>query len=113
MSRSAIATIVLAGCSAAASAQLRPFSEAPGDTGAIGFDIGDRFAGPGALSFGRLGARRQIVLPDGEWIVLAGSDWRTLMVGAQTLAGVTASMSTRRRSAASSASVRVRAALPT
>jgi hypothetical protein len=53
---------------------LRPLSESTG-SGSIAAKVGDRFIGPGYLSFGRLGARRQIVLPDGEWMLLAGSDW--------------------------------------
>lgn len=73
---------------------LRYFSEPADDTGAIAFNIGDRFSGPGALSFGRLGARRQIVLPEGDWVVLAGTDWRTVIANNQTVAGVQASMST-------------------
>lgn len=55
---------------------LRYFSEPADDTGAIDFNIGDRFSGPGALNLGRLGARRQMVLPEGDWVVLAGTDWR-------------------------------------
>jgi hypothetical protein len=55
---------------------LRYFSEPADDTGAIEFNIGDRFSGPGALNLGRLGARRQMVLPEGDWVVLAGTDWR-------------------------------------
>jgi hypothetical protein len=55
---------------------LRYFSEPADETGAINFNIGDRFSGPGALNLGRLGARRQMVLPEGDWVVLAGTDWR-------------------------------------
>jgi len=66
-------------------AALRHFSEAPVGTGAIGFNIGDRFVGPGALSFGRFGARRQIVLPEGEWVALAATDWRAALTGTRRL----------------------------
>ena len=73
-------------------AALRHFSEAPVGTGAISFNIGDRFVGPGALSFGRLGARRQIVLPEGEWVALAATDWRAALTGNQTVARMQVSL---------------------
>jgi hypothetical protein len=90
------AVIVCCGDDAAAqsAAALLHFSEAPPDTGAVGFNIGDRFAGPGALNFGRFGARRQVVLPEGEWVALAGSDWQAPLMSSQTVAGVNASLST-------------------
>lgn len=52
---------------------LRHFSE-PSTSGAITFQVGDRFQGPGAITVGWLGARKQLVLPAGEWVVLAAID---------------------------------------
>jgi hypothetical protein len=75
-------------------ATLRHFSEPASGTGAIGFNIGDRFVGPGTLSFGRLGARRQIVLPEGEWVALAATDWRAALTGNQTVARMEVSLAT-------------------
>lgn len=75
-------------------AMLRYFVEEPDDTSAISFRIGERFSGPGALTLGRLGARKQIVLPEGEWVVLAGADWRTLVGNNQSISGTQVSMST-------------------
>lgn len=78
--------LLAAAAHAQSTAPLRHFSEAPTGTGAIGFNIGDRFVGPGALSFGRFGARRQIVLPEGEWVALGAADWRAPLAGNQTVA---------------------------
>jgi hypothetical protein len=44
------------------------------DSSAVSFKIGDVFAGPGPLSVGRLGSRKQIVVPTGRWVVLAAED---------------------------------------
>ena len=58
---------------ATAEAPLRHFSEAS-TSGAITFQLGDRFNGPGVVTVGWLGARKQLVLPAGEWVVLAAID---------------------------------------
>lgn len=44
------------------------------ESGAVTFRVGDRFLGPGIVRSGWYGAKRQIVLPAGEWIVLAVYD---------------------------------------
>ena len=59
---------------ARASPDLRYFSESPPYTGSISFNVGDRFSGPGALTVGWLGAKKQVLLPPGEWVVLAATD---------------------------------------
>jgi hypothetical protein len=52
---------------------LRHFSAAPASS-AIAFRVGDRFSGPGIVTVGRLGSRKQLALPPGEWVVLAALD---------------------------------------
>ncbi|WP_284615317.1 hypothetical protein [Aquabacterium humicola] len=54
---------------------LRPFSEASG-SGVIAYNLGDRFHGPGVLTVGWMGSKKQVVLPAGEWIALAAVDER-------------------------------------
>jgi len=44
------------------------------DTGAGGFQVGDRFYGPGTIDVGRVGSRKQILIPKGEWVGLAAVD---------------------------------------
>jgi hypothetical protein len=61
---------------------LRHFSE-PSTSGAITFQLGDRFHGPGAVTVGWLGARKQLVLPAGEWVVLAAVDHSATNGGAE------------------------------
>jgi hypothetical protein len=50
------------------------------DSGAITFRLGERFTGPGPLTVGWLGAKKQVVLPAGEWVVLSAIDhpWETV-----------------------------------
>ena len=55
------------------SAGLRYFTQSA-DSGAVTLDIGDRHKGPAALTVGWLGARKQLVLPSGEWVVLSAAD---------------------------------------
>jgi hypothetical protein len=55
---------------------LRDFSE-PSGSGVIGYNLGDRFHGPGVLTVGWMGSKKQVVLPAGEWIALAAVDERT------------------------------------
>jgi len=57
-----------------ASSKLSYFSEAPPNSGAATFNLGDRFSGPGAVTVGWLGSKKQVVLPPGEWVVLAAVD---------------------------------------
>lgn len=55
---------------------LQHFSE-PSESGGISYNIGDRFNGPGVLTIGRLGTKKHLVLPAGEWVALAATDYRT------------------------------------
>jgi len=57
-----------------ASPKLNYFSEAPPNSGAATFNLGDRFTGPGFVTVGWLGSKKQVVLPAGEWVVLAAVD---------------------------------------
>lgn len=57
-----------------ASPKLSYFSEAPPNSGAATFNLGDRFTGPGFVTVGWLGSKKQVVLPAGEWVVLAAVD---------------------------------------
>lgn len=57
-----------------ASSALRYFSAPLVHSGAVAFNLGDRFTGPGVLTIGWLGAKRQVVVPPGEWVVLAMAD---------------------------------------
>jgi len=54
-------------------AGLRYFTQ-PADSGAVTLNIGDRHKGPTALTAGWLGARKQLVLPSGDWVVLSAAD---------------------------------------
>lgn len=47
------------------------------DTGVASVALGDRFVGPGVITAGGLGSQRQVVLPAGEWVTLAGFDRRS------------------------------------
>lgn len=62
--------------SAAPGPTLRNFTQ-PATSGAVTFAIGERFSGPAALTVGWLGAKKQLVLPSGEWIVLSAVDWKS------------------------------------
>jgi hypothetical protein len=53
---------------------LRTFSERSVGSGAITFNIGDEFNGPGVLTVGWAGSKKQLVLPAGKWFVLAAVD---------------------------------------
>lgn len=55
---------------------LAPFTGAA-SSGATELAVGARLVGPGVLTVGSLGARRQLVLPAGEWVLLAAEDHRT------------------------------------
>jgi hypothetical protein len=46
----------------------------PRANSAVTFHLGDVFFGPGPLTVGRFGSRKQIVIPTGYWVVLAGYD---------------------------------------
>jgi hypothetical protein len=57
-----------------AGASLKYFSEPAPHSDAITFKLGDRFTGPGVVTVGWLGAKKQVVLPAGEWIAMAARD---------------------------------------
>jgi len=63
---------------------LRSFRKEAENSGQVTFQLGDRFAGPGAITVGRFGSKKEILLPKGEWVVLAAVDSRTM----QTVTGV-------------------------
>lgn len=52
----------------------KSFSEAAPNSSAIGFKLGDRFYGPGVLTVGWVGGKKQVVIPAGEWIALSAVD---------------------------------------
>lgn len=58
----------------APSPALRHFKAPVARSGAVTFNLGDRFTGPGVITVGWVGAKRQMVLPPGEWVVLAVVD---------------------------------------
>ncbi len=57
---------------------LRSFSQPLENSGEFSFNLGDRLNGPGVLTVGSLGAKKQIVLPGGEWVVLAAVDTKSV-----------------------------------
>lgn len=57
----------------AESDRLKPYRE-DASSGAIGLQIGDRIRGPGVVTVGRIGARKQLAIPAGEWVVIAATD---------------------------------------
>ena len=63
--------------SAASGDAAAPAYTAPTDSGAIGFPVGTRLKGPGVLTVGNFGARKQLLLPNGEWMVLAAIDYHS------------------------------------
>lgn len=46
-------------------------------SGATDLAVGTRLVGPGVVTIGSVGARRQLVLPAGEWVLLAAEDHRS------------------------------------
>lgn len=57
---------------------LRNFSEPVNGSGEFAFDLGARLNGPGVLTIGAMGAKKQMVLPSGEWVVLAAVDTKSV-----------------------------------
>lgn len=47
------------------------------DTNMIDMRVGDRLQGPGVITVGAIGSRRHVLMPRGEWVVLAGFDHRS------------------------------------
>lgn len=43
-------------------------------SGAITLDAGHRIRGPGVITVGRIGAKKQLSIPKGDWMVLAATD---------------------------------------
>jgi hypothetical protein len=64
----------LAAAASAADGRLHYFSVEPQLSGSTAFNLGDRFVGPGVVTVGWLGSKKQIVLPAGEWVALAMVD---------------------------------------
>jgi hypothetical protein len=67
-----------ASATAKPSGVLRSFSQPIDNSGEFNFNLGDRLNGPGVLTVGSLGAKKQIVLPEGEWLVLAATDTKSV-----------------------------------
>lgn len=63
---------------AASSGSLRSFSEPLANSSAVSLNLGDRLNGPGLVTVGAVGARKQIVLPPGEWVLLAAADRKSV-----------------------------------
>lgn len=59
-----------------AGGRLQPFGLEAENSGVVTFRLGDRFTGPGVVWVGRFGAKKQLPLPAGEWVVLAAVDTR-------------------------------------
>lgn len=57
---------------AAGNDKLNKWSESA--SGAITLDAGDRIQGPGVLTVGRIGVKKQLPIPDGAWLVVAATD---------------------------------------
>lgn len=68
------ASAAAAGALPPASPALKHFTAPVERSGAVTFNLGDRFTGPGVLTIGWAGAKRQAVVPPGEWVVLAMAD---------------------------------------
>ena len=75
---------------AAPRATLSAYS-ADADTGAGGIQVGDRFYGPGTIQVGRVGSRKQIVIPNGEWVGLTAVD-RSVPHGSASVLMVSAAL---------------------
>lgn len=43
-------------------------------SGGAAFAVGERMRGPGVITIGRLGARKQVPIPEGEWTLIAAVD---------------------------------------
>ncbi|MGH8687837.1 MAG: hypothetical protein ACREVQ_09030 [Burkholderiales bacterium] len=71
-------------------ATLSSYSGDP-NTGAGGFQVGDRFYGPGTIQVGRIGSRKQIVIPNGEWVGLTAVD-RSVPHGSASVLMVSAAL---------------------
>lgn len=61
-------------------------------SGGATFAVGERIRGPGVITMGRLGARKQVPIPEGEWTLIAAVDHDTesqLMLGRPGVSGFT------------------------
>lgn len=56
------------------SAQLDALGQLPEESGAVTLRPGEVYTGPGPVTVGWLGAKKQIVIPQGPWIALAATD---------------------------------------
>lgn len=57
---------------------LRPLRREAENSGQVTFQLGDRFAGPGAVTIGRFGSKKEILFPKGEWVALAAVDSQSM-----------------------------------
>jgi hypothetical protein len=62
---------------AQAQAQAQAPYRADTNSGAVTFRVGDVFRGPGPITVGYLGAKKQLLLPNGDWRVLAAVDYNS------------------------------------
>jgi hypothetical protein len=58
--------------------QLAAYSEEI-NTGSVELRAGDRLNGPVKLVVGGMGAKKQVLVPRGEWVVLAGADYNMMI----------------------------------
>jgi hypothetical protein len=81
MARAAIEKLAPAAAAAPAAVPAGPSRLGPlsgGVTsGATELAVGARLTGPGVITVGSVGAKRQLVIPAGEWVLLAAEDHRT------------------------------------
>ena len=61
----------------AAGSQLPVLNELLQESGGATFVVGERLRGPGVLTMGGLGSRKQVPIPAGEWTLLAAIDHET------------------------------------
>lgn len=74
------AVLAAAGCvvaGAAAQTATPPLNgyHAEAHSAAVSIGVGDRFRGPGPITVGWLGAKKQILIPNGEWVLVAATDF--------------------------------------
>ncbi len=86
MARAALARPGMAPAPAAAEPAAAPQPRAPSsilhyqggvNSGATDLATGAKLNGPGVVTVGSVGAKRQLVIPPGEWVLLAAEDHRT------------------------------------
>lgn len=73
----ALAVALLGATGACAQTATPPLNgyRAEAHSGAVAVGVGDRFRGPGPITVGWLGAKKQILIPNGEWVLVAATDF--------------------------------------